>query len=51
MTTNIYQRHGFPQELPKAYDPVDVEEKYLDVKSSIISFVPKREHMYPKGNN
>lgn len=28
MTTNIYQRHGFPQELPKAYDPADVEEKW-----------------------
>ena len=35
MTTNIYQRHvqrtphgGFPQELPKAYNPADVEEKW-----------------------
>jgi valyl-tRNA synthetase len=28
MTTNIHQRHGFPQELPKAYNPANVEEKW-----------------------
>lgn len=44
MTTNI-------KELPKAYNSADVEEKCLDVKNDMISFVPKRKHMYPKGDN